>query len=87
MNTLTAPQRSDGRHSDLPDTLRNLPLHDRTPRTSLPDRLALRVALTLLLWSTRPPRRPVSAVRRQAELDRERRERAWQQRAARLPLL
>ncbi len=87
MNTLTAPQRPDRRPADIPDSLQHLPLQDRTPRTSLLDRIALRLALTLLLWSTRPLRPAVSAVQRQAERDREQRERTWQLRCHRLPLL
>jgi len=49
MNTLLAPQRQ----SELPDTLR---LPSRDTRIPLLDRLALRLGLRLLLWSTRSPR-------------------------------
>lgn len=49
MNTLLAPQRQSG----LPDTLR---LPSRDTRIPLLDRLALRLGLRLLLWSTRSPR-------------------------------
>jgi hypothetical protein len=49
MNTLLAPQRPSG----IPDTLR---LPGRDVRVSLIDRLALRIGLRLLLWSTRSPR-------------------------------
>jgi hypothetical protein len=49
MNTLLAPQRLSG----VPDTLR---LPSRDTRVTLLDRLALRVGLRLLLWSTRSAR-------------------------------
>lgn len=49
MNTLLAPQRPSG----IPDTQR---LANRTPRTSLIDRIALHIGLRLLIWSTRAPR-------------------------------
>jgi len=49
MNTLLAPQRVSG----IPDTQR---LTSRSPRPSLPDRIALRIGLRLLIWSTRTPR-------------------------------
>ncbi len=49
IDIVTAPQRS----SEIPESLR---LDPRTPRTSLLDRLALRVGLALLIWSTRSPR-------------------------------
>jgi len=86
MHTLTAPQRSDRRRFDDAVPLQHLPFEDRTPRTSLPDRVALRVALALLLWSTRPQPR-TSATARRTDLDRVRRERDWQLRCHRLPLL
>ncbi len=50
MNTLLAPQRS----SAPPDSLRTTP---PVPRPSLADRIAMRVGLRLLLWSTRAARR------------------------------
>ncbi|MCC2032385.1 hypothetical protein [Microbacterium allomyrinae] len=54
MHTLLAPQRShQDSLSSLPDTLR---LPSRDQRTTLLDRLALRLGLRLLLWSTRTPR-------------------------------
>ncbi|WP_194411382.1 hypothetical protein [Microbacterium cremeum] len=56
MNTLLAPQRRDEpyqRDDLLSDTLR---LSSRDTRTTLLDRVALRVGLRLLLWSTRTPR-------------------------------
>lgn len=87
MNTLTAPQRSDRRDVDVADTLQHLPLSDRAPRTSLPDRLALRVALALLLWSTRPSS-PLSTVdTRRAARERDQREHQWRLNLHRLPLL
>ncbi len=49
MNTLLAPQRLSG----IPDTQR---LTSRAPHASLIDRLALRLGLRLLIWSTRTPR-------------------------------
>lgn len=47
MSTLLAPQRPSG----IPDPLQ---LPGRAPRTTLADRVAMRIALALLLWSTRP---------------------------------
>ncbi len=49
MSTLLAPQRLSG----IPDTQR---LTSRPPHTSLLDRIALRIGLRLLIWSTRNPR-------------------------------
>ena len=49
MNTTFAPQRLSG----IPDTQR---LTSRTPRTSLIDRMALRLGLWLLIWGSRTPR-------------------------------
>jgi hypothetical protein len=86
MHTLTAPQRTDRRRFDDTVPPQHLPLQDRTPRTALPDRIALRVALALLLWSTRPHQRATASDRRR-ELDRAQRERDWQLRCHRLPLL
>ncbi|CAI9386384.1 hypothetical protein [Microbacterium sp. T2.11-28] len=86
MNTLTAPQRSDRRRSDDTVPLSHLPLQDRTPRTALPDRVALRVALALLLWSTRPQLQTTATARR-AQRDRATRELDWQLRCHRLPHL
>ncbi|CAN7306122.1 hypothetical protein LJR045_001579 [Microbacterium sp. LjRoot45] len=85
MNTLIAPQRPERRPFDGAVPLQH-PLNDLTPRTSLPDRVALRLALALLLWSTRPTRAQTPASR-QRELDRIAREHAWQLRCHRLPLL
>lgn len=64
MNTLLAPQRPSG----VPDTLR---LPSRHNHITLLDRLALRIGLRLLLWSTRTGRltddrrRHTTAFRRQ----------------------
>ena len=87
MNSLTAPQRSDRRDIDVADSLQRLPLTDRAPRTSVPDRIALRVALALLLWSTRPPSPVSSADNRRAARERELRESRWRLDLHRLPLL
>ncbi|MCR2785404.1 MULTISPECIES: hypothetical protein [unclassified Microbacterium] len=73
MRTNTAPQRSSG----VPDTLQ---LAGRTPRTSFVDRVAMRVALALLLWSTRPQLsadEAEAALARRAADDRREREAAW----------
>ncbi len=91
MNTLTAPQRSARRDVDVSDTLQRLPLADHAPRTALPDRVALRVALALLLWSTRPSTPPSYAqttLTRRRHLLRERvqREDRWRLAYLRLPL-
>lgn len=79
MSTLLAPQRPSG----IPDPL---PLVGRAPRTSLPDRIAMRIALALLLWSTRPTDtrgRVAGAESHQLLRDRRIREHEW----ARLRLL
>lgn len=56
-------------------------LPGRTPRTSLADRLALRAALWLVLWSTRPDRghgtRSDPWLDRRRDADRAQREQAW----------
>ncbi|HMS35642.1 MAG TPA: hypothetical protein PKA93_00650 [Arachnia sp.] len=62
------------------------PLSDRVPRASLLTRVAMHVALRVLIWSTRP----VSTYREDAHHirnDRERaqRELAWELRYLRLP--
>ncbi len=53
----------------------------RTPRTSLVDRVALRVALWLVLWSTRPeqttPLREDVQNARRLDAERTARETAW----------
>jgi len=72
MHTTSAPQRQSG----LPDSL----LRGRTPRTSLVDRVAMRVALALLLWSTRPPLSTddgARALKHRADAERRDREAAW----------
>ncbi len=76
-NTTTAPQRSSLKGESLPGALR---LNGRTPRTSPIDRIAMRVALALLLWSSRPHLDHATAEqhrRREAIREREERERAW----------
>jgi hypothetical protein len=82
MNTLLAPQRRSG----VPDTLR---LPSRDTRTSFPDRLALRLGLWLLVWSTRKPRHADDRRRHaQAYQHQEataRRERAYLREAALAP--
>lgn len=73
MSTLLAPQRPSG----IPDPLQ---LTGRAPRTSLPDRIAMRIALALLLWSTRPTDtrdRADGAHAHQLLRDRRARERDW----------
>lgn len=88
MHTITTPQRLEPLVSDVAP--RHPPLQDGAERTALLDRLALRIALALLLWSTRPvspATSPEIARRRRAENDRELREQAWCLRHARLPLL
>jgi len=73
MNTLLAPQRPSG----LPDTLQ-LP-HRQDQRVTVVDRVAMRVGLRLLLWSTRRPRladdRTRHAETYRHEVDAARRER------------
>ncbi len=75
MNTTTAPQRT----SDFPDTLR---LPSRDTRISLIDRLTLRIALRLILWSTRTATdRERHSLAHRALIDRERRELAYEREA------
>ncbi|MCR2811625.1 hypothetical protein NQ166_08945 [Microbacterium sp. zg.Y1090] len=72
MNTLTV-----SRAARALDTVRTT---DRQSQPSLPDRVAMRVALALLLWSTRPRRsKPTfhDLVRRERLLAAAERERAW----------
>lgn len=53
-------------------------LDGRTPRTSLTDRIAMRIALWLLLWSSRPERTPRDPrAHRQHLTERELREQRW----------
>ncbi len=84
MNTLHhAPQRS----SAIPDTLRPL---GRVPRTTLRDRLAMRIALALLLWSTRPIDHPNTADQARLlllEKQRGAREAEWSRRHLLQPLI
>ena len=83
MSILTsAPQRPDRRALDHTDRLRIPPLDDRAPRTSLLDRLALRIALRLLLWSTRPTASAADVERQRARAEREQQ---WLRRYLHLP--
>lgn len=76
MNTSTVSQLG------LDETLRHSELVPRAPRTGPLDRLAMRVALRLLVWSTRAHRTHATHARERAnQLARERREAAWLRRA------
>lgn len=80
MNTRT-PLRSTSPQANA-DTWDLTPLTGRAPRTALPDRIAMRVALALMLWSSRPARRdsldPEAALRARREAaEREEREQRW----------
>ncbi|MGI6877666.1 hypothetical protein [Microbacterium sp. gxy059] len=64
MNT-TVPTRPPSA-SSTPDTRRDARrpdeiLRHRAPRTSLLDRIAMRVGLALLVWGTRPEQQPVAS--------------------------
>ena len=84
MSTFTfAPQRPDLRALDHTDALTAAVLPDRVPRTTLPNRIALRIALWLLLWSTRPA--TTSAVDVQRQRARAEREQQWLRRHLLLP--
>lgn len=96
MNTLlTAPQRTD-RHSDArsaspPTTTLSLAfdsaeLRTRVARTTVLDRVALRVALVLVLWGTRPRGASLNVDEHRALVEREQRELSWQRRHLHLPL-
>lgn len=80
MPTLIAPQRTTIDESSLPP--------GRVPRTSLVDRITLRVALWLLMRSTRvqTPSYRTESQRTLHEQERESRESEWQLRYLRLPL-
>lgn len=73
MSTFTsAPQRPDHRALDHTDVLTATVLPDRVPRTTLLSRIALRIALWLLLWSTRTATAsPADVERQRARADRE----------------
>lgn len=78
--TLTAPQRVLDESTSQDALTTTLQLN--APRTALLDRIALRIALTLLLWSTRPPdhAHAVDRALRNRELrrQREQRELRWE---------
>lgn len=79
MHTLSAPQRT----SDLPSVLQHLSPTDAPVRQTVVDRLAMRAALALLLWSTRPHPAPDDLVLlRRARLERDARESEWERRRA-----
>ncbi len=86
MNTLLAPQTPAVQSASLPHPAQRLPHQPR--RRSLVDRIAMRIALRLLLWSNRHatndgPHR--ARLHRSAQL-REHRERDWERRRLLLPL-
>jgi hypothetical protein len=101
MHTLTAPQRRDrpdhpssaqtflDRASDDAAHLTVNPSAFRLApeRSTVLDRLALRIALALVLWSTRPRRPALSPTQLRAARDRDLREQSWQQRHLRLPAI
>lgn len=72
-----APQRLESQALDHPRLLTALP-----HRTALLDRIALRIALWLLLWSTRPVAPAPSAEQRRARAEREH---EWRRRRLQLP--
>ncbi len=79
MSTLHAPQRT----SAVIAALQHPTSADVTVRQTAFDRLAMRAALALLLWSTRPrPTRADIELRHRAQLEREARERDWERRRA-----
>ncbi|MCT9820330.1 hypothetical protein N3K63_08545 [Microbacterium sp. W1N] len=83
MNTLLAPQRS----AAPPEQLPLAPLQTRTLRTRPLDRVAMRVALALLMWSTRAePERAARQQTHRVAADRRAREHSWLRAAQRLPL-
>lgn len=72
MSTIHAPQRI----SAVAAALQHPDLADRTVRPNLIDRVAIKVAVRLLLWSTRPgPTRDALRAVRGADAARSRRER------------
>jgi len=81
---LLAPQRS----AAPPQPVQLAELPHRSPRRRPLDRIALRIALALLLWSTRPETDHATLARqRRAHLARDRREQDWRSAAHRLPTL
>lgn len=82
MNTLSTSQHR------LDHTLRHPIVLERPARTSLPDRIAMRIALALVLWSTRPqPDHTTVARRRAAVVARSTREHSWLRDHRTFPLL
>ncbi|CAL4859903.1 hypothetical protein [Microbacterium sp. MM2322] len=79
MRTLTAPQRT----SAVIAALQHPTPTSNTARQTFIDRIALRLALALLLWSTRPgaDREEIDARRRE-RLARDAREAEWDRRRA-----
>lgn len=78
MNNLTAAQRPDLSARTRSDPLHLDTLRARHPRTSLTDRIAMRIALRLLLWSTRPAAdHEQVAQRRRLQHERQEREAHW----------
>jgi hypothetical protein len=79
MSTLSAPQRT----SAVLAALQHPTLTDQPVRQTFLDRLTMRVALGLLLWSTRPRAdRAQLALRHRERLAREAREQEWDRRRA-----
>lgn len=78
--TLTAPQRVLDESTSQDALTTTLQLN--APRTALLDRIALRIALKLLLWSTRPPDHAHAVDRalhnRELRREREQRELRWE---------
>lgn len=91
MNTITVPPPSASSVETPSDALALATLDGRSPRTSLIDRIALRLAVALLLWSSRPTARTQQdrdavLLARHEAADREARERRWLLRAHNLPI-
>jgi len=85
MNTLLAPQRPPAHPGSLPHP----PIPPAQPlRRTLADRIAMRIAVRLLLWSNRHPTDdgPHRARLHRAAQLREHREREWERRRRLLPL-
>ncbi|MCK6080878.1 hypothetical protein KZX37_11420 [Microbacterium sp. EYE_5] len=79
MSTLHAPQRT----SAVLAALQHPASTDRPVRQTVLDRLAMRLALALLLWSTRPRAdRAEIELRRRARCERDAREQEWERRRA-----
>lgn len=79
MSTITAPQRT----SAVLAALQHPTSTDTSARQTFIDRIALRLAVALLLWSTRPgPDREAIHARRVQRQAREAREAEWERRRA-----